>query len=730
MSRKTDRTAKAARRAAANAMALTAPAGVDALSSPGIAAQMRWRRRTGFNPLVTLSSLSLTRALEAFERGELAEAALLWDAMARRDDIIPSVKAKREKAIADKKLEVTPLDRSAEAEAHKATLETFWRNVRWVDAWERANQGGAQKLVRAMQRAVSFRYQVHHIVWRPTRDGLRATFEAVPLWFFENRQARLRFLPNGMGQDGMDLDEENWLVSCGDGLMVAGSIGYYLKRATLQDWLRFSEKFSVPPVVGRTSAQSGTPEGLAMAEAVEAFGNDMAAVIYGDDGSSKIELIQANGSPQGMPMPALIERVDRRLAAMWRGADLSTMSAGMAQEGSGASVQSDEKELLERADAADRSEELQQIDRRVIAWTYGAGVEPLAQTEIIVPRPEDARLTLEAAKVFIDLGARLGKADLLNRFGLSEAGDGEAAFEGGNGGNGGDFGDGMGRDPQKGGVHGRAFGPGSRGTADEGQDSGEEAAARLRGNGGDFGDGDGGPTENAERTEGANAVGVDAGGTTEGTEVAEGDPLLAAMSELVRLARIEDQAALRDELRRVLTLPDRMEVREALLRLRDRLPDWVGETTNQEDAWQRVMAAAVADGLVADGEIGANAYDPTQPRVPRGNPIGGEWTDDPRWVAAQGPAKEASRKGDDGADDDGKISVKATDIQMGDLMPSRSIYTKEVGFFPVTKVRVLDERWKQYQGWIEVTMKDAGVMKFDPKRWPTVRLKRPGQSGR
>lgn len=593
---------------AAGPMLLGGAAGVDPLSSPGIASVMRWRRQTGFNPLVTLSALTLTRALDSFTRGELGEAALLWDAIAERDDIIPSVKLKRETAISDRKLEVSALNKSAEAARHKETLESFWRSVRWVDAWDRSNQGGAQKLVRRMQQAVSFRYQVHHIVWRPTRYGLRATFEAIPLWFFENRQARLRFLPNGMGQDGLELDEENWLVSCGAGLMIAGSIGYFFKRATLQDWLRFSELFSIPPVVGRTSAPEGSPEGTAMAEAVEAFGNDMKAVIFGDDGSGKIELIQANGSPQAMPMPALIERVDRRLAAMWRGADLSTMSSGMTAEGSGASVQADEKDLLERADAADRSEELQQIDRRVIAWTFGRGVEPLAQSEIVVPRPEDVRMILEAAKVFIDLGARIGKADLMGRFGLSEVSADEDAF--------GDRIDTIsGQDSRDSGGEGRDLGE-ERDLADESADLADAANAGLeRGERGVCmgvhlpGDAPEGGSEGLHSGNGGQGAktavfsGAAENAVFPGSETAaEGDPLILAMREVIALARVEDQAALSDEVRRILTLPDAAEVRQALLRLRDRLPDWVAVTGSQEDAWTRLYTAAVVEGLVSEGD--------------------------------------------------------------------------------------------------------------------------------
>lgn len=399
-------------------------------SSPAIAEAMRWGRRTRFNPLASLTASSLTRSLDSFDRGDLREAAVLWDSIANRDDTIPSVKAKREKSIAHKTLETVPLEASDAADEHRDVLESFWRHVRYVSAWDRSDAGGVQKLIRRMQEAVSYRYAVHHIVWRPTAQGLRATFEYVPLWFFEAREARLRFLPSGYGLDGLELDSDEWLISSGDGLMIAASIGYFCKRATLQDWLRFSEKFSQPGVLGRTSAGKGTPEGEAMRQAVSRFGNEWAAVLYGDDGSKKtgIELVQANGNPAAMPMPALIERVDRKISALYRGADLSTMSAGSG-EGTGASLQSEEQDILERADAAERSEELQRVERTVIRWHFGEDAEPLAQTRLIVPEREDQQLLLDAVKTFVDLGANLSTSDTLGRYGLSEASGDEATLE-------------------------------------------------------------------------------------------------------------------------------------------------------------------------------------------------------------------------------------------------------------------------------------------------------------
>jgi len=398
------------------------------ITSPVIAETVRWQRRTNLNPIRNLSAVSLTRALEAYDRGEPREAAMLWDTMASRDDTIPGVKAKREKSVSQRKYEITMLEKSAAAQAHKDVLAAFWENVRYESAWNRDDQGKLAKLIRSMQQSVSYGYSAHHIVWRPSRAGLRATFEHVPLWFFENRDGSLKFLPTGFGLDGVELEPRDWLISSGDALMVSASIGYFIKRATLQDWLRFSEKFAMPGVVGKTAAAQGTPQGNAMRDAVEAFGNEWAGVIYGADGSASIELIQANGNPAAMPMPALIDRVDRKIAALYRGADLSTMSSGASSDGVGASLQGEESDILERADAVDRSEELQRVERTVIAYHFGRGVEPLAQIEIQVPEREDQSTLLDAVRLFVGMGAKVPVRETMARFGMSETDDETEAF--------------------------------------------------------------------------------------------------------------------------------------------------------------------------------------------------------------------------------------------------------------------------------------------------------------
>ncbi len=371
-----------------------------------------------------LSGESLASALDAFESGNLRAAALLWQSMCQRDDVISSVKAKREKSVSRRDWQVLTTDDSAEAKAQAKILEDFWNSIRVVNAFDRNQRGGFALLVRQMMEAASFKYAVHHLVWQPAALQLGCTFEYVPLHFFENLTGTLRFCPTGMEYEGQEMKPGEWLVTTGDGLMVAGSIGYFCKRNALADWMAFSDKFGMPGILARTSQGKETPGGMAMAEAAESFGQDWAAVLYGDDGSGKIDLIQASGGAT-LPFPALIERVDRRLAALWRGADLSSMSSGSGQ-GTGASLQSGETDLIEQDDALNISERLNEIEQTVLQWWFGPEVKVKAYVRLVVPQSEDLRLLISAIESLVRLGAPISMPNVMERFGFAMPKQGEA----------------------------------------------------------------------------------------------------------------------------------------------------------------------------------------------------------------------------------------------------------------------------------------------------------------
>jgi phage gp29-like protein len=391
------------------------------------AGALKTLRQNKHNPLPYLKPEMLSRVLEAFEHGRIREAVLLWEKMAERDDMLSSVKPKREKDVSqlDMQVVIRP-DSGTAGEDHQRVLLGFWQSVRAVNAYDRNERGGFRRLVKQMMTATSFKYAAHHIIWQPQANGeLRATFEFVPLWMFENTTGKLRYLESMTALSGTPLDDSEWMVTTGDGLMIACSIGYLAKRSAFNDWLIFSEKFSVPGVLGRTSAAAGSPEANAMVEATQAFGHDWCAVITGDDGTHNepIKIVQAQGNPSGMPMPAVIERVDQRIAGLYRGADRSSMSSGSNGQSFGASMQEKETDILRRDDAETIAETLEEISRLVIEWYFGNGVEPLARVELIVPVQEDSTSVVAAAGQLADRGAKVSSTALMDRLNIPKATD-------------------------------------------------------------------------------------------------------------------------------------------------------------------------------------------------------------------------------------------------------------------------------------------------------------------
>ena len=430
MSRKRRKPAlKRPNQAVANVAPITADSGPLHTSAEAL----RYIRQNKHNPLPYLKPEMLSRVLESFEHGRIREAVLLWEKMAERDDMISSVKPKREKDVSQLDMQVVVEPDSGQAGLeHRAVLNRFWKTCRAVNSYDRNERGGFRRLIKQMMTATSFRYAAHHIIWDPRPNGeLRATFEFVPLWLFENTTGKLRYLKSMSAITGEDLDDSEWMVTVGDGLMIACSIGYLAKRSAFNDWLIFSEKFSVPGVLGRTSAKAGTPEALAMESAVMAFGHDWCSLITGDDGThaKPIEIIQAAGNPAGMPMPAVIERIDRRMAALYRGADLSSMSSGQHSKGAGASLQQKETEILLRDDAETLAETLAEVSRLVIEWHFGNGVEPLARVELVVPIQEDSNEIVTSATQLADRGAKVSSSALMERLNLPAAKDGEDALQ-------------------------------------------------------------------------------------------------------------------------------------------------------------------------------------------------------------------------------------------------------------------------------------------------------------
>lgn len=342
-------------------------------------------RRARFTPIRSLTPETLTSILDSFHAGELRAAALLWEAIEQRDDVLKAVACKRKKAPARFGWEVVTDDNSDESLQHKAALEAFYRSVEASHACDRNERGGLPLLLCQMMDAVGKRYAIHEIVWQPRAGGeLGATFQFVPLWFFENREGELRFLESETATRGRELESDSWLVTIGDGLMEACSIAYLFKHLPLRDWLVYCERNGMPGVRGVTDAVPGSAEWEAAREAVQDFGAEFHALM---SRGTEIEAIDLRGSGE-LPYPALVDRMDKAIATLWRGSSMGTVVDG----GAGISLQGQETRLLEREDTVHLSATLQrQVDPVVLRYRFGAQ-RPRAR---IVIKHKDAGLGAE-----------------------------------------------------------------------------------------------------------------------------------------------------------------------------------------------------------------------------------------------------------------------------------------------------------------------------------------------
>lgn len=396
-----------------------------------------------FNPIRSLTPETLSRQLESFKVGYIRELALLWDAMENRDINLKNVASKRKKAVSRLPWEIVTVEGAPEKEAQqqREALKYFYDNITVTSALEQDERGGVGLLVRQMMDSIGKRYAVHEIVWQPANaagaaapkiargemigeDGkaqplyldtfLTAEFRFCPLWFFESRTGKLRFLPVEHAIDGQEMRDSEWMVTVGDGIMEACAVAYMFKHMALKDWIAFSEKFGLPGVLGKTDAAKDSADWQAMEEAVESLINDWAAVT---NRTSEIQLLETKGGAGNLPFPPLVEYMDRKIAAIWRGADLSTISSGTGGDSTGASLQGDESEMLLQDDAQLASETLnKRVDCHVIRYLFNTN-HCYAYIKIVPPKRQNIEQEIKVDEFLVKHGAPVSVQNALERYG-------------------------------------------------------------------------------------------------------------------------------------------------------------------------------------------------------------------------------------------------------------------------------------------------------------------------
>ena len=372
-------------------------------------------------PLRGLDPDRLASAIDGFRAGSLGPLARVVAEFELRDDTMKSCSRKMRAAAARCPHQVLiregvgASDRGR-AEEHRRALEGLWARARATDALVRNQRGGFRLLLKQMMDAQSFGFAAHELVWRPRPDGsLDLTLVRVPLQFFESRTGALRYLRDPNLWEGEEMAEGEWMVTAGDGVGIAASIAAMGKRLSLQDWLLFSERCGQPGLHARTDAKQGSEQWENLVAAVANFGREWGIVT---DRTTEVDTVTlANGGTP--PYPGLVERMDRAIATLYRGSDLSTLSADGGSVG--ASQQGGEAEILEQDACEMLSETLQeQVERPFVRYVFGDD-EPLAYIQVSPVSRPDLDMEMKIDQHLVSLGVALSKKEALERYQRTEA---------------------------------------------------------------------------------------------------------------------------------------------------------------------------------------------------------------------------------------------------------------------------------------------------------------------
>lgn len=367
---------------------------------------------------------TLVTAVTAYHAGNIAQLAKIVDAYERQDDVAATGRMKRDASVA--RCEHTVLieeghEDDPRAQLHRETLQRFWATIRCTSAFNRAERGGIRLLKKQMMSARTHGWSAHNILWHTDGGALRAEFVQIPMWHFENLTGELRFREHVTDWYGVPLWDGGWLINSATPIGPAVALACCAKRMSLQDWMLFSERAATPGLLGKTAAAPGTEAWNNLCEMLRRWSRAWTGAVDKDTDITPVNL--NTGTP---PMPQLVERMDRAIAALYRGADLSTISKG---EGLGASLQGEESDMLESDQCAEISEALhEQVDRLVIRYQCGDD-EPLAYIWIEPVSKPDVESNTKIDNHLAQFGIRLSKRDMLQRYGRAEAADDSDALE-------------------------------------------------------------------------------------------------------------------------------------------------------------------------------------------------------------------------------------------------------------------------------------------------------------
>jgi len=371
-----------------------------------------------FATLRNLDPARLTMYIEHFETGNFLHLAPIMRKMEERDNTWKIAALKTRKAVSSRPWCCEPLpgcESDPAAQDQADVLTAFYGRLTMSDIGTRNIRHQMRKLIESAMRSYNDGWSVHELIYTVRPDGsLSAEAVAIPLHLFRIDGGSF-CLDNGGRLTA--LDPGGWLTVQGDGVGIACTVAKMFKTISLGDWLVYSGRCGHPGIHAKTNAQKGTQQWEDFKSAVAKFGKEWSAVTGLDDVLEKIDLSVAGE----LPYPAMVELMDRAIAALQRGADLSTMSAGMGA-GEGASLQGDESDIIMADNCAMISDAFRsQIDATVLAWQFGSDTEIKAGFRIDPPQPDTVDRDIKIDAHLSAHGVRLSRNAALQRYQRTEA---------------------------------------------------------------------------------------------------------------------------------------------------------------------------------------------------------------------------------------------------------------------------------------------------------------------
>lgn len=194
---------------------------------------------------------------------------------------------------------------------------------------------------------------------------------------------------------------------------------FMLQSFSLKDWAAFSEVYGMPLRIGRYPASASPNDIRTLLRAVRSIASDAAAVI---PTGMEMEFAKVEGQHGTAVFGGLIEYVDKQVSKAIVGQTMTSDEGGSLAQ---ARVHNEVRLDILRADGRQIGNT---VSRDLIACFVAFNFGPQATYPRIafpVAEPEDVTALADGLAKLVPLGLRVGQAEILGKFGLSEPQDDE-----------------------------------------------------------------------------------------------------------------------------------------------------------------------------------------------------------------------------------------------------------------------------------------------------------------